>query len=130
LYPGAFIEDLLPVARVGWFRDLHSDWLSDWMEGAARAGEPVPVTHEEHCVYGEEQRTVIFRTEYWQATLAISEVGDSAIYLLNPEVVDANGEWEAWFFANWYPGAARYRTFWDLMQEELKSLVRCREESD
>jgi len=61
--------------------------------------------------------------------LTISEPGDSAIFLLNPEVVDANGEWEAWFFANWYPGAARYRSFWDLMQEELKSLVREREES-
>ena len=46
---------------------------------------------------------------------------DSAIYLLNPKVVTPDGEWEAWFFANWLPGAARYRSFVELMQAEYRS---------
>jgi hypothetical protein len=29
----------------------------------------------------------------------------------------ASGEWEAWYFAPWMPGANRYRSFWDLMDE-------------
>ena len=28
------------------------------------------------------------------------------------------GEWEAWFFANWLPGATRYHSFAELMQQE------------
>lgn len=60
------------------------------------------------------------RTEYLPSLLDISPLGDydSAIYLLNPRVVTAEGEWEAWFLATWLPGAARYRSFWDMMQAE------------
>ena len=28
-------------------------------------------------------------------------------FLLNPEIRTADGEWEAWVFANWFPGARR-----------------------
>lgn len=31
-------------------------------------------------------------------------------------VVDGDGEWEAWFFAAWMPGARRYRSFHDMIQ--------------
>jgi len=43
-------------------------------------------------------------------------VGDSAVYLLNPQVISADGEWEAWFFANWLPRAHRYRSFQEMME--------------
>jgi hypothetical protein len=33
-------------------------------------------------------------------------------------VVTPDGEWEAWFFANWLPGANRYRSFWEMLQTE------------
>jgi hypothetical protein len=36
--------------------------------------------------------------------------------LLNPKVIDENGEWEAWEFGNKIPGAYRYRSFWEMMQ--------------
>jgi hypothetical protein len=62
---------------------------------------------------------------YWQppyrrlnrSPFGISDVADGVL-LLNPEVVSDDGEWEAWFFAAWLPGATRYRSFWDLMHGE------------
>jgi hypothetical protein len=54
-----------------------------------------------------------------QTVLEISDWGDSAIYLLNPQVVTVDGEWEAWFYAPWNIVPARYRSFWDLMQAEF-----------
>ena len=62
-----------------------------------------------------------FRVEYLESALEVSEEGDSAVYLLNPEVVTADGEWEAWFFANWLPGASRYRSFTELMEAEYRT---------
>ncbi len=47
----------------------------------------------------------------------------SAIYLLNPQVVTEEGEWEAWFFANWLPGAARYRSFQEMMEAEYQDFL-------
>ena len=37
------------------------------------------------------------------------------ILLINPARINAEGEWEAWDFATWYPGAYRYRSFDDLV---------------
>ncbi len=71
-----------------------------------------------YFVYDEKQDSAVFRTEYLKTALEISEPGDAAIYLLNPEVITPDGEWEAWFFANWLPGARRYRSFLELMQAE------------
>jgi hypothetical protein len=52
--------------------------------------------------------------------LEISDTGDAAILLLNPEVVSDEGEWEAWFFASWLPGAGRFRSFEELMRFEAR----------
>lgn len=131
---GAFIYDLLPTSQVGWFRDLHQDWIDAWMsgveDGIKQFGEPKPITDEEYFVYGPEQDSCRFRDEYWVETLAISGIGDSAIFLLNPLVTTPNGEWEAWFFADWSPGATRYRSFWEMMQAELETLISFREERE
>jgi hypothetical protein len=89
-----------------------------------------PLSVEEHCIYGPNQDTCRFRVEYLQSTLLISDIGDSAVYLLNPEIKTASGEWEAWFFANWHPGAVRYRSFWDLMQAEYRSSVELRDHNE
>lgn len=126
-HSGRFICELLPCAKVEWFRTDHQDWIDAYLEPAK--GE-APLSIEEHCVYGDEQEVHRFRIEYLQSTLQISGVGDSSVYLLNPEVRTSSGEWEAWFFANWYPGAARYRSFWDLMEAECRSAINLRESSE
>ncbi len=46
---------------------------------------------------------------------------DDGIVLLNPRIQTADGEWEAWFMANWVPGEEAYASFWELMEKTLKS---------
>lgn len=57
----------------------------------------------------------VFRTSSAHSKSAISDIGDDAVYLLNPQVLTEDGEWEAWSFAAWLPGAVRFPSFWDLI---------------
>lgn len=43
--------------------------------------------------------------------------------LLNPEIIFQNGEWGVWFFAPWFPGAVRYQSFIESIQDIQKSIV-------
>jgi hypothetical protein len=136
---GPFIYKLWPCSEVCWFRERNQEWIDAYVhpenngiqivypEGQSPP-EPRPVTDDEYFVYGKEQNSCRFRTEYLQSALEISDVGDSAILLLNPEVVNEEGEWEAWLFANWMPGAHRYRSFRELMEEEHESFRRFQKE--
>jgi hypothetical protein len=113
------IERILSAREVGWTRDLDPDLVTVWSEadGAARAR----VDDEEYFVYGEAQDPASIRPEYVPHTLQISHTPESTeVYLLNPCVVTADGEWEAWFVAHWLPGAVRYQSFWDLMNDEYR----------
>jgi hypothetical protein len=110
-----FVYELWPAATLAWFREQNQQWIDAYVE----PDQDFPrLSDEEYFVYGEEQLPNNIRTEYLQTALQISDEGDSAVMLLNPEVSDADGEWEAWFFANWVPGARRYRTFREMMEQE------------
>ena len=124
---GGFIYDVFPCENVEWFHENNQDWIDAYVEPSQ--GEP-PLSMSEHCVYGDGQDPCRFRVEFLQSALLISDVGDSAVYLLNPEVKTRSGEWEAWFFANWNPGAVRYRSFLDLMQGERRSIVSLTEQDE
>ncbi len=112
---GYFIHKLWPVQEIAWFRERNRRWIDASLR---RFRKLPPLSDEEYLVYGEGQESNRFRPAYLETALEISEAGDAAVYLLNPEVQDAQGEWEAWFFADWLPGANRYRSFWDLMLSE------------
>ena len=102
-------------AEVGWFRDQEPEWLAAWED----TGVGVPEAPDAlYYVYGPEQDPVHLRRGYLRGCLAISQGIDSSIYLLNPHVRSIDGEWEAWYFANWLPGANRYRSFAEMMQVE------------
>ena len=109
---GSFVGKLWSTEEIEWFTTRHQDWIDAWNVGLGSDPESVP--DEEYLIYNTGQ-TEAFRPEYLQTALEISDYGDG-IYLLNPQIVTAEGEWEAWFFADWIPGADRYRSFWDLMQ--------------
>lgn len=115
---GGLWGSLFPVNDVNWFRNAEADWIRMWIETSTHPDLPV----EKHLVYGDEQDPAVFRLTYLQATLQIGEVNDGAVFLLNPDVQTADGEWEAWIFANWFPGARRYPTFGDLMGSVLEGL--------
>ncbi|MBW4475266.1 MAG: hypothetical protein KME45_33550 [Stenomitos rutilans HA7619-LM2] len=55
-----------------------------------------------------------------KTALQLSSTEDGYVFLLNPQVLDSRNEWEAWDFGNKLPGANRYRSFWDMMQNVYK----------
>ncbi|MFJ8438073.1 SMI1/KNR4 family protein [Kitasatospora griseola] len=107
----------LVAAQVGWLRDLDPDLVDAWGDDEGLPAIP----DDEYLQYGEDQDCVIVRREHFRTALQISAWGDSALLMLNPAIVNAQGEWEAWAFANWYPGVFRYPSFWDLMADLIKS---------
>lgn len=119
----SFIERVWSTDEIVWFADRNPQWIAGYTR--TRSNQSLPtVPDDEYFVYGEGQDPVLMRIEYLPSALQISEEGDAAIYLLNPQVVTPEGEWEAWFLANWLPGAQRYRSFWELMQGEHAEFMR------
>jgi hypothetical protein len=114
-YMNSFVHRVWPTPGIAWFRQRNQEWIDAYVEPAK--GDP-RLPDERYLVYGKDQDSSAFRPEYLQTALEISDTGDEAILLLNPEIVTPEGEWEAWFFANWLPGAIRCRSFAELMQQE------------
>ena len=114
---GPFIYRLYSTAEIDWFRVRNRDWIEAYQTGD-------DVSPEEHLA--NPQDCVHLRAAYLSSCLQISEEGDSAVVLLNPEVINDEGEWETWFFANWNPGAERHPSFSAYVQSELESLKRLR----
>lgn len=111
------------VEEIDWYSARHQDRIDAWMDGVRYGGGPSEVPDEEYLVYGPGQDCCNLRHEYFQTNLEVSDNGDSAQYMLNPKVVTPEGEWEAWFFATWYAGASRYRSFQEMMQDRYEDFV-------
>ncbi len=74
----------------------------------------------EYFAYDEQP---FFDERHLSASLKIADpiAADSAIYVLNPQAVAEDGEWEAWIHAHWIPGAERYPSFAHLMLAQYES---------
>ena len=118
-YSATSTGNLWPTVEVDWFCVRNQYWIDCYV--TPYGNDPLPMAPDsQYFVYGAEQDgSLSLRLEYLQTALEVSDAGDG-IYLLNPKVVTAEGEWEAWFFANWIPGAVRYRSFREMMQEQYK----------
>ncbi|HSH94484.1 MAG TPA: HEAT repeat domain-containing protein [Roseimicrobium sp.] len=108
---------LLPIEKVQWFRKFHREWIQ-----AYQFSEPLDHPEAEYFDYANSD-PVQFHPKHLQHTLCISEIGDDAILLLNPMVVWPDGEWETWFFASWFPGVQRFRSFADWFKHEHADLA-------
>ena len=123
------IDRIYQTKQVDWLARKNPDVIQGWLEGCQMEGEDeIPVSDEEYFVYGDRQVTHSLRNEYLQNTLKIggeSENGaaTNGILLLNPEIIFQNGEWEVWFFAPWFPGAVRYQSFIESIQDIQKSIL-------
>lgn len=129
---GPFIPAIWSTEQVEWFAVRNQDTIDAWLDGERYTGrEPDPVPDEEYLDYGGAHGSAegAMRSEYLQTALEISdrEEAGTAIYVLNPQIVTPAGEWEAWFFAHWVPGATRYRSFWELMVAEHASFLALRD---
>lgn len=124
---GYFIPAIWSTEEIEWFAVRNQGVIDVWTEGERYDGREQDLApDEEYLIYGEDGADEgTFRPAYLQTALEISdrERAGTAVYLLNPQIVTPEGEWEAWFFAHWIPGATRYRSFWDLMQHEHKSFL-------
>lgn len=107
---------LEPVEKLKWFNREHRDWVQAYTAPTEGMDLPLPAEQDYFSYTGEDRGS--FDTTHLSQALCISEVGDSAVVLLNPMVVWPDGEWEAWFFSNWVPGAVRYRSFAEWMRQE------------
>ena len=107
---------LWSTEEVDWFCVRNQYWIDAWSLDPDDERPSVP--DESYFVYGKEQGDL--RREYLQTALEISsDSGDGDIYLLNPQIVTPDGEWEAWYFGNKIPGAIRYRSFYEMMQQAV-----------
>ena len=98
------------AVEVKWFKNENADWISAYTDESVN-----DLTHQEHCVYGDDQDCVNFRSAYLAGCLQISNDSEGGVFLLNPSVKTNDGEWEAWHFANYKPGADRYHSFKELI---------------
>ncbi len=128
-----FIYKLWSTEDIEWFCVRHQAWIDCFVQSykdidnlASSCGHPL-IPDTDYFVYGDAQDCSKLRVEYLQTALQISDKGDSAIYLLNPQVVTEDGEWEAWFFGDWLPGADRYRSFREMMEVEYENFLELRE---
>jgi hypothetical protein len=112
----AFVNRIRPTQEVNWFRVENEQWVEVYSDSGSSLAD------EEYYDYGKGDASD-HRAEHMSSLLQISDVEDG-VYLLNPEAVTPDGEWEAWFFANWIPGARRYPSFVHLMFREYESFAK------
>jgi hypothetical protein len=91
----------LPVGEIDRFRVRESEWLAGFLQ-AAGAYQDAP-----SLLPDDPTDPATFAISQLADAVVITQPVDERVSLLNPAVTDADGEWEAWDFANWYPGAYR-----------------------
>ncbi|GHO72198.1 hypothetical protein KSC_110900 [Ktedonobacter sp. SOSP1-52] len=116
-WPCGLTEPLLPIEQVDLFQVKEPDYARDWIENWD--WEMFDLSEADHRVYGKQQESSYFHAAYLQTALQISEQQDGYVYLLNPEVVTPEGEWEAWILGSKILGAQRWPSFWEMVQEEF-----------
>jgi hypothetical protein len=100
------VPNIRLVQEITWYRESDADAINDWNDGWNYGRE----------LYGGEE---IHEQIYLPSTLRISdnEYAGTAVLLLNPQIVTNSGEWEAWYFAHWVPGADIHSSFWELVKQ-------------
>jgi hypothetical protein len=114
---------LFSTQEIEWLAQTNQEVIDAWTTGVAIGGGDFSILDEAYFVYGDEQDTSLLRDEYLQTALVIGGNPEQGLILLNPQVTFEDGEWESWLFANWLPGAARYKSFRELMIDMHSSLL-------
>ncbi|RZK19703.1 MAG: SMI1/KNR4 family protein [Hymenobacter sp.] len=119
----SFIYDLCSVSEVDWLVKQDLELVELW------ENDPMPddpeLADQPYLSYDGNQFAGALRSGHMRQCLMISHWGDAGFLALNP-AQQHEGEWEAWHFANWYPGAVRYRSFAELMQNSYEREVELR----
>jgi hypothetical protein len=105
-----------PTQEVNWFCVENENTVTVYSDADSASPD------EEYYAYGKDG-ALGYRDEHLSSLLQIADV-DDGVYLLNPQAVTPEGEWEAWFFAHWIPGAERYASFAQLMVHQYESFAK------
>lgn len=111
LFAGGHLS-LLPAADVEWFVTLEPETVAIWEQ------DKEETTDEQYATYGPEQDCIHMRTRHLRSALQVSTSIDGDVLLLVPDVRFGD-EWEAWFFGAKNPGAYRYRSFAEMVEDTL-----------
>ncbi|MFJ9903717.1 SMI1/KNR4 family protein [Streptomyces sp. NPDC101152] len=111
---GNFIYRLAGTTELEWLRDTDDrTWIEVW-EDLAEVDVEDGEDGEE--AFGVQEAKVLARS------LRLSLEGDAAVMLLDPDDVDEDGEWAAYWLASWSgEGPRRYDSFHDLMRRQWVS---------
>jgi hypothetical protein len=123
---GFFIWDVLPVEKIGWLCDRDPK-LYELACGTEKLPGPFKKDPDGSRLreFRNEQGTRVKRA------LAISSHGDSALWLLDPDVETPGGEWPAGRWASWNPAMEwSADSFADLMEQEFENFLRLRDAKD
>jgi len=110
----------LPVSEIDWIQKKDKEFI-DILEDCVGKDEEY-ISDADYFVYSNEQRSEMYRFEYLKNAIMISEWTDGSVILLNPNVWYGD-DCEAWIYANWYPGAHRFKSFAALIENELNSTI-------
>jgi|GEM_PF-853632 hypothetical protein len=103
-YAGDVGARLRPVEEIDWFRTENQDWIDAYTSPIA-----------------DDPASGAVDYRHLSSAIQISDVGDAAVMLLIPAVTGPDGECEAWFFANWVPGAEVYPSFREMLEQSYDS---------
>jgi SMI1/KNR4 family protein SUKH-1 len=106
------VHRLRPVTGIDWFSNEEPETIAIW-RGHVDADEPDDAVYLQ---YGNYQRG--FRARYMKSALQISDRFEGDVILLIPDVVNAEGEWETWYFGPAFAGAWRFSSFQEFMEGE------------
>jgi hypothetical protein len=122
----SFIYDLCSTDEVAWLVEKEPELVEIWEEDASWFSDDPDLADDPYLLYDEPQSAGALRSGHMRQCLMISHWGDAGFLALNP-AQQHEGEWEAWHFANWMPGARRYRSFAELMQDSYQSGIKLRQ---
>lgn len=106
---------LLTTAQVGWLRDRDPELIDIWL-----ADEYEVPGAEEYVASDGAEVPRHLEVLHMPHLLQVSTCIDGYVTLLNPLVVDAAGEWEAWDFGSKVPGANRFDSFASLLRHRVE----------
>ena len=111
---GNFIYRLAGAAELEWLRDTDDrTWIEVWED---LAEDDVEEDEDGEESFGVQEAKVLARC------LRLSLEGDAAVMLLDPDDVDVDGEWAAYWLASWSgEGPERYGSFHGLMRRQWVS---------
>lgn len=120
-----FIYDLCSTDEINWLAQEEPELVEMWEEDPI-ADDPELADHP-YLLYDGNQFEGALRPGHMRQCLMVSHWGDAGFLALNP-AQQHEGEWEAWHFANWRPGARRYRSFAELMRDSYQMYIELRRE--